>query len=111
MQKSKLVLIAGTALLMLASTSASAWWDNDNWNRGWRGNNPWGYGGGPWGGYPGYGWGGGYPGYGYGYPAYGGWGAPAYGYGYPGYGYGYGYAPVAPTVTQPAAPTQTPAAQ
>ncbi len=99
--KKILPVITGTALLMLASTGANAWWGNDDyWDGPWGGYGPWGYGypgywGGPWGyGYPGY-WGG-YPGWGYGYPAYG------YGYTYPGYGY---QAPA--TVQQPAQPAQS----
>jgi hypothetical protein len=54
-------------------TNATAWWDDDDYDRWYDG--PW------YGGYPGYGWGG-HPGYGWGgYPGYG-WG------GYPGYGWG-----------------------
>ncbi|RRS32934.1 MAG: hypothetical protein OI74_09865 [Gammaproteobacteria bacterium (ex Lamellibrachia satsuma)] len=92
-------VIAGSALL--ATSSAQAFWGPFNWFDG----------GGPWGGYPGYGYGGypgygygGYPGYGYGgYPGYGYGGYPGYGYGgYPGYGYG-GYPHAAPAVTAPAA--------
>ncbi|MEN8132860.1 MAG: hypothetical protein ABFS45_22310 [Pseudomonadota bacterium] len=83
-----LAVITGT--LVLVSTSANAWWndDDDYWG------GPWGNRG--WGGYPGYGGYGGYPGYGGygGYPGYGGWG------GYPGYG---GWGPHTPRViyTQP----------
>ena len=74
------VIFAGATAL--GSTTASAWWSNndDYWDRGpWYGGYP-GYGG--WGGYPGYGGWGGYPGYGGwgGSPGYGGWG------GYPGHG-------------------------
>ena len=67
------IIVAGAAAL--GTSTASAWWGNDYYDR-WGG--PWGYG------YPGYGWGG--------YPGYGGWG------GYPGYGYGY------PAYTAPTAP-------
>jgi len=104
-----LIIAAVTAA---GSGAANAFWGPFDWfddGPGW---------GGPWGGYPGYGYGG-YPGYGYGgYPGYGWGGYPGYGYGgypgygyggYPGYGYGgypaygYGYAPqVAPATTAPA---------
>ena len=56
------VIFAGATAL--GSTTASAWWSNndDYWDRGpWYGGYP-GYGG--WGGYPGYGGWGGYPGHG-----------------------------------------------
>lgn len=73
MKKVGTVIFVG--VLTLGSTSAIAWWsdNNDRWRDG-----PW------YGGYPGYGGYGGYPGYGGwgGYPGYGGWG------GYPGYGWG-----------------------
>ncbi|MCW9013915.1 MAG: hypothetical protein OQL06_09035 [Gammaproteobacteria bacterium] len=74
------VLAGSTALI---SVPANAFWGPFDWfddGPGW---------GGPWGGYPGYGYGG-YPGYGWG--------------GYPGYGYGgYPYAtPLVPTVPAPA---------
>jgi hypothetical protein len=98
----RLTLAVITATSILVSTSASAWWndDNDYWDRGpWGGGYP-GYGG--WGG-PGYGgWGG--PGYGgWGGPGYGGWGGPGYGGwggGYPGYG-GWGAAQPRVIYTQP----------
>jgi len=62
-------------------TNASAWWDDDDYDRWYDG--PW------YGGYPGYGWGG-YPGYGWG--------------GYPGYGYGVPYAAPLAVPAAPAAP-------
>ena len=112
-----LVVVGATAA---GTGTANAFWGPFDWfddGPGW---------GGPWGGYPRYGYG--YPGYGYGYPGYGyggypgyGWGGyPGYGYGgYPGYGYGgypgygwggypgYGYGYAAPyTAPAAAAPAQ-----
>ncbi|MBF0109127.1 MAG: hypothetical protein HQL76_08135 [Magnetococcales bacterium] len=82
--------------LLLAGTSAQAWWGP--WNMPWDDDGPWGggpwgggpWGGGPWGGYPGYyggypGYYGGYPGYYGGYPGYWGGGYPGYWGGGPGY--------------------------
>lgn len=76
-------LIAGSAAL--APLSADAFWGFPF--GGWSPWDNWGDGG-PWGGYPGYGYGG-YPGYGY-------------GGGYPGYGYGGYPAYAAPQAATPA---------
>jgi hypothetical protein len=86
-----LLIMIVTGAATVGWTNASAWWnddyDDDYYDRPWRG--------GPWyGRYPGYGWGG-YPGYGWGgYPGYG-WG------GYPGY---YGGSQVIRIITPPVAP-------
>ena len=65
--KNTLKIVAVTALAgaaTLGTGSAAAWWGNDYYDDYY---GPWG--GGPWYGYPGYGYG--YPGYGYGYRGYG----------------------------------------